>query len=152
MITCKKCELPKDESSFRIRKDSKNGYQYWCKECENNANKKRYKPKGRKIKKELNKDEVKQNALSRMLKHRYGITYEQYVNMYNEQSGLCAICEKPRELGGRSGLYIDHDHNTNKVRGLLCPGCNYAIGVFRENKDHLNKAIEYLSNNSVQKD
>ena len=145
MITCKKCELPKDESSFRIRKDSKNGYQYWCKECENNANKKRYKPKGRKIKKELNKDEVKQNALSRMLKHRYGITYEQYVNMYNEQSGLCAICEKPRELGGRSGLYVDHDHNTNEVRGLLCPGCNYAIGVFRDNTDLLNRAIQYLS-------
>jgi len=39
---------------------------------------------------------------------------------------------------------IDHCHSTKKVRGLLCNKCNQAIGLFGENEEKLNSAINYL--------
>jgi hypothetical protein len=44
-------------------------------------------------------------------------------------------------------LSIDHCHNTGKVRGLLCDHCNKGLGLFKDNIDYLNKAIEYLKYN-----
>jgi len=143
MINCTKCNIDKDECEFRVRPNLKRGYNSWCKECESEANKARYIPKA-KIKKEVNSEEIKLEAKKRILKYRYGITYEVYKQMYVEQEKKCLICEKEYELGGRNGLYVDHCHQTNIVRGLLCPGCNTAIGILREDKKLFNNAMAYL--------
>ena len=45
-------------------------------------------------------------------------------------------------------LHIDHCHDSGKVRGLLCHGCNTAIGLFKENIDTMLKAIKYLKDNN----
>ena len=63
--------------------------------------------------------------------------------MFIAQDGRCAICERdvceiPR------GLYIDHDHKTGKVRGLLCDRCNMSLGGFKDNVIILQNAINYL--------
>lgn len=144
MINCTKCNADKDECEFRVRTGLNRGYNSWCKECENKANKARYTPKLERIKKEVNSENIKLEAKKRMLKHRYNITYEQYEQMYVDQGKKCLICEKEYELGGRNGLYVDHCHQTNIVRGLLCPGCNTAIGVLREDKKLFNNAMAYL--------
>lgn len=77
------------------------------------------------------------------LKYKYGISMEQYNEMFENQNGLCKICEY--KFGQRpSDCYVDHDHKTKEVRGLLCQHCNMALGGFKDNIDSLHKAIAYL--------
>ena len=92
--------------------------------------------KNRKYNKE-NPDKRK-NAI---LKYEYGITLDDYNKMFNEQKGKCSICQKHKnELNKK--LYVDHDHKTNKVRGLLCKNCNVALGFYE--KYDTNKFETYL--------
>ena len=72
-------------------------------------------------------------------KYQYNITIDEYDNLYRQQKGSCKICSKnfPR-------LYVDHDHNSGKVRGLLCHNCNLVLGHAFDNTDTLSNAIEYL--------
>lgn len=58
----------------------------------------------------------------------------------------CAIC------GGRDKnrhLAIDHCHDTGLIRGLLCMGCNTALGRFKDDPVLLRKAIVYLERQCV---
>jgi hypothetical protein len=76
------------------------------------------------------------------LKKHYGITLEDYNEMFSAQDGKCAICS-----GGPNGekrLCVDHCHSTGKVRGLLCDKCNVGLGRFNDDLALLEKAIEYL--------
>lgn len=57
------------------------------------------------------------------------------------QEGKCALCGRAITL--RSSK-LDHCHRTMRVRGLLCNNCNIGLGVFRDDPDLLNKAIDYL--------
>ena len=77
------------------------------------------------------------------LKHRYGITIDDYNIMFKEQNGCCWICGiHQQELV--KPLFVDHCHTTNKVRGLLCQVCNTLLGNAKDNIDILKRAIEYL--------
>lgn len=62
----------------------------------------------------------------------YGLTRERFDQIVQEQGGVCAICHENRNYRGER-LYVDHDHETGIVRGLLCSGCNVAIGYLRNN-------------------
>ena len=79
-----------------------------------------------------------------MLKYRYNLTYDEYKDIYNNQKGKCAICGTEKILGTKKGLLVDHDHNTNKIRGLLCTDCNSGIGKLKENIQILQNSITYL--------
>lgn len=81
----------------------------------------------------------------RRFKQEYGITPEQYDAMLAEQDGGCAICDRRIGDGAGRRLYVDHCHDTGIVRGLLCSTCNSGIGQFRNNRDLLARAIEYLT-------
>jgi hypothetical protein len=84
------------------------------------------------------------------LGRKYGLTGSQVDAMRNSQGGKCAICgrhesELPQgKVTGR--LHIDHCHNTNEVRGLLCYSCNYGLGHFRDSPEIMALAIAYLKN------
>ncbi len=73
------------------------------------------------------------------LKKKYNLTREQYDKMVLEQKGICAICNNFSEK-----LKIDHNHNTSKIRKLLCNNCNAGIGLFYENFQIMESAISYL--------
>lgn len=78
-------------------------------------------------------------------KARYGITPEQYDQMVKEREGKCDICRRVPTGGGAVGtLNVDHDHDTNKIRGLLCWQCNIAIGYLQNDTERLANAIVYL--------
>lgn len=89
--------------------------------------------------KERNLDRVKKNQKTHQLRVKYGLTYEEYENMLKEQEGRCAICNEV------AALHVDHCHETGKVRKLLCISCNGGLGMFKDNKVSLSRAIEYLS-------
>jgi hypothetical protein len=65
--------------------------------------------------------------------------------MLEEQDGACAICLSTEDSYGRSKFSVDHDHETGAVRGLLCTHCNRAIGMFRDNGEHLQRAADYIN-------
>ena len=78
------------------------------------------------------------------IKGTYGITEEDYSQMFIEQQGQCGICFSSLIYRDKA-THIDHDHDTGEVRGLLCHGCNTAIGLLKEDIDVLASAINYLS-------
>ncbi len=80
--------------------------------------------------------------------HRHDMKPENYEQMFNDQGGVCAICrlkETSINKGTKQKLSIDHDHITNKIRGLLCGSCNRGIGMFKDNTFIMKQAIAYLS-------
>lgn len=83
------------------------------------------------------------------LKGRYGISLEIYQRMEVEQHGRCKICRRKETLiDGRTGrvrkLTVDHNHQTGRIRGLLCSQCNRSVGGFRDSISILQSAINYL--------
>jgi len=82
---------------------------------------------------------------SEKLLRAYGIDEAKYQEMLAAQGGCCAICGNPPTAGRSRRLFVDHHHATGKVRGLLCHGCNTAIGLMEERTDRLASAIAYLN-------
>lgn len=78
------------------------------------------------------------------LKYKYGISEDDYAQMFKEQEGKCAICETSDQTGKWQRFGVDHCHVTGKIRGLLCNECNRGIGLLRDSVDILTKAINYL--------
>jgi hypothetical protein len=70
----------------------------------------------------------------------YGLSSDDYAALLAEQNGVCAICGKtPKSI-----LYVDHNHATGSVRGLLCQDCNIGLGRFKDDIVLLEAAIKYL--------
>lgn len=81
------------------------------------------------------------------LKRTYGITMEDYNRMFDEQEGLCCVCDKPGWTMAdhhKLTLVVDHCHASGDVRGLLCHNCNRALGLLKDSTENLQRAIQYL--------
>lgn len=79
----------------------------------------------------------------------HGVTLEGYVEMLVSQRFVCAICEQPESAvdkasGQIRGLCIDHEHESGRVRALLCSQCNRGIGLLRDDPALLRKAATYI--------
>ena len=79
------------------------------------------------------------------LRRRFGLTLESYAQLLAAQGGGCAICGDPEPEGGSH--HVDHDHETDAVRGILCVRCNNALGQLREDVDLVARAMDYLGSN-----
>lgn len=90
------------------------------------------------------KDPIKRKEyqFARNLRRRYGITIQQYNEMYAQQQGGCKLCGYSPAPPYR-GLHIDHCAKTGKVRGLLCSYCNRKI-IGAIEKIGLERIIDYL--------
>jgi len=73
------------------------------------------------------------------IRRKYGLDEEQYKNLVTEQGGKCAMC------GINDFKYVDHDHTTGLVRGLLCPTCNTGLGYLETHQDLISNAKWYLA-------
>jgi recombination endonuclease VII len=82
------------------------------------------------------------------------MTLEQYEDMLNEQHGQCAICKTDTpgtaRHGNRKSFAVDHCHETNEVRALLCEKCNQGLGCFRDDLTILEQALAYLRRHKTQ--
>lgn len=84
------------------------------------------------------------------LQYRYGVTFKEYDRMLVAQNGVCVVCGQPetrRIRGEVLRLALDHDHDTGKVRGLLCAKCNMALGCVNDDKELLLQLAIYLERN-----
>lgn len=82
------------------------------------------------------------------LKQKYNLSFDEYINLYNKQNGVCAICKSHMKLlseeFGNKTANVDHCHQTGRIRGLLCNSCNCGIGFLQDNSTLLRLAAEYL--------
>ena len=89
-----------------------------------------------------NKDKAKDDFLQKT----YGVTTRDVEKLRVEQDYKCVTCGE--EESGR-GLFVDHDHETGEVRGLLCQHCNTALGMAKDNVETLKNMIKYLEKEDV---
>ncbi len=136
---CGTCKLWKELDEFYNSAGAHDGKGTRCKPCDKDARRKHY---------EENYDRDK--ARWRAIKNAHGLTEEQWMSMYNEQNGTCAICDRSQEDRGYADrcLSVDHDHESGVVRGLLCNGCNRALGFFEDKPELLRAAAKYLEEES----
>lgn len=73
---------------------------------------------------------------------RFGLTVEDYDRLLDEQDGRCAVCFAPPKPN--RALAVDHDHQTQQVRGLLCTRCNVALGLLDDDLDRIALLMEYV--------
>ncbi len=118
-LMCSTCEAPRHETEFVRNKSKPGGRDSECLQCKQD----------------------------RELSRKFGISLVQYHEMLHEQGGVCCICmgEEPRQrMGIPRALAVDHDHLTGEIRGLLCSGCNSALGLLKDRPRLIARAIEYL--------
>ena len=93
-------------------------------------------------------DNVRQYNREWALRRYFNMTIADYRELLDKQGGVCAICKSsdPGCKGETNELafHVDHCHETNKIRGLLCGPCNRGLGYFKDNLDSLKNAMEYL--------
>lgn len=119
MKRCKNCREVKPVSEFHRAKDTADRLQTWCKFCQNERTK-----------------EWQRST-------RYGLKSGEYEQILAAQDGGCAICGGP-PTGNHTRLAVDHDHDTGRVRGLLCGNCNSILGLARDDAERLRAAATYL--------
>ena len=100
----------------------------------------------RKLRKE-NPEKEKSTSFKRHLKWLYNLSLEDYEFFLIKQNNKCAICYNLFDLSNNKNIHVDHDHRTNKIRGLLCMSCNLLLGHAKDSKILLQQAITYLEIN-----
>lgn len=144
-LVCSKCLATKDLSKFfplygkRVKPGTVSS---WCKTCHTAAGK---------LYKQTNAEARKRYAEQRRrwhFKKKFGITVEQYDQMLANQGGLFALCRTDRRTINTHGtlrkLAIDHDHETGRVRALLCETCNRGLGLMRDDPALLRAGATYI--------
>jgi len=128
---CWKCKKILPDYLFGDKKKKKSNH---CLDC------------GVKMGSEIEESVRRLRNIKSTLKFQFGITPEDRVAMMDKQKGCCAICGDSliNPKFNKADLHIDHDHTTGKTRGLLCGKCNTALGSFRDSRENLIKAIQYL--------
>ena len=129
MKKCSTCAANKPLSEFYKNKLTKDGYHGEGKHCNRTRAKNWYKN---------NPNRSKHNRL----KKAYGISFDQYSGMLQNQKGLCAICKVV--LANDKNTCVDHNHKTYQIRGILCTHCNFILGHAKDSIKILKSAQKYL--------
>ncbi len=125
-LFCSNCKNAKELVEFYRDNSTITGYSGMCKVCKLTKYDRDYR-------------------INSILKHKYKITKQDFDRMVEEQEGRCAICGvTPAGDSQYNSLYVDHNHETKVVRGLLCRECNTGLGHFADNIERLMSAVAYL--------
>ena len=158
---CNVCKELKPLSDFYRAAGMRDGHRNDCKRCNLSAKHERYvanpEPTKERVRQwqRVNADrhqatqrrirqspEGRRRSREGYLRRKYGITQADYDARLAKQNGGCAICG--RAPAAKGSLHVDHDHESGRVRGLLCFRGNNALGDFGDGVGQLRRAIEYL--------
>lgn len=146
-MICSNCKRDLSDTEFHFRDKVRGVRRAECKMCVR-AYKKRYGDRNAadlKIRRAAQHVKHRAANVERMrvwrFKNRYGITPAQYDVWFAHQGGACALCGSPP---GSKALCVDHDHETGRVRGLLCLQCNSALGKLGDSVASLKRALAYV--------
>lgn len=137
---CTKCKVRKPLSEFH-KGEGRFGKRSYCRTCSTKYNNQWRKKNPEKHKAQSLKHHHSIRGQNTYYKRMYGITIQEYDNLFELQNGKCAIC------GGTNinrRLSVDHNHKTGKFRGLLCHSCNVILGLCKESEKTLLALINYL--------
>lgn len=148
---CRKCLVELPISSFRLLDKVRRHWSYICRECHKAALRFRYATDAAYRESKLYVKKV--NYRETWLRSEYGISVAEYDAIFLRQGCKCGLCGA-QEHGrtGKSGRHsgirlwkpehwpVDHDHETGKVRGILCHTCNTRIGAFERLRDSVGYA------------
>lgn len=129
MKVCTRCGIEKEVDKFHKNKTAKSGRDCMCGAC--------------RIEKKSDTRTYESRRRSK-LRCLYGLELEEFEAMREKQDYSCAVCGKHESKNKTGQLYIDHDHDTGKVRELLCNGCNRSLGFAGDDVDTLLKLADYL--------
>lgn len=143
--SCLRCKRRRQLRFYSKHCKRRDGLNPWCKSCVSEYNKqwrlanldrerkkaaiKRQTPKYRRYQRDYD------------MRRIYGIGLKEYHDLRRKQKGVCLICQ--RYFGTR--LVVDHNHNTGKVRGLLCYACNTGLHLFDRGPRIVHRVLNYLS-------
>ena len=139
---CMNCEAPILQSGNYGRKRCADCSKIHTREYRTRWAKKNYK-RNRKLLIERSAKYGREHKTARSHYHRFlvwGLTQESYDKMLKKQSNCCAVC---KEIFTKTP-HIDHDHKTNKIRGLLCSNCNLMLGHAKDSVVRLKNGVLYL--------
>lgn len=150
--TCTKCKESKPVGEFFS--NYRQGGQHrkassWCKTCHGRTSTERVRHR-RETEPGFREKERTYCRTRRFLK-KYGMTPEDYEDVFEWQGRRCAICRTEaniKVLGNEKLFAVDHDHSTGQIRGLLCDPCNRGIGLLKDDPSILRQAADYLERNS----
>lgn len=125
MKWCPDCQTIQPVEAFPRNRADRSGFATYCRPCHNARTR-------------ANIKKNHGNTRNYHLMGRYGLTGAEYDRMFAAQGGLCAVCRKA------TAAHVDHDHETEVVRGLPCSSCNQALGNARDDIDVLRRLVNYL--------
>ncbi len=141
MKTCNVCGETKPLDKFYKNKSYKSGVENRCNVCRAQW----FREYRARDKEAYNKTRRETRGSTRWenIRKKFKIGESEYDEILKSQGGVCAICRLPHER-----FHIDHDHVTNKIRGILCPSCNTGLGKLGDTLDGLMRAVRYLEETS----
>ncbi len=148
MKICVVCKEPHELSGYYKFARNKDGLHSMCKSCCKIASK-AIREKNRaaiSVQRAKYRANNKDKIRAKRLRYMYGITPDQYNKMLHSQGNKCGICniDESNIKTAYKLFYVDHDHATNRIRGLLCNYCNSMLGFAKDNAENLLAGINYL--------
>lgn len=151
--TCRDCRIEKPISAFGFSRsaDSPHGFYYrtYCSSCGAErsriygANNKHRRNERLKTWRRENPDKARLNDFRKRLRHKYNMSPAQLDQLLQAQGGKCWICQEEKRL------VIDHNHETGRVRGLLCPICNTLLGRIEAYPNMITNIYAYLARGDI---
>lgn len=132
---CPVCKQFKKLNEFPSQAGSRLGVHSYCSTCLNAYRRTRY---------------TAERGHRWNVQKNYHLTKEQYEAMLASQGGVCACCGKSETIiykrtGKAHQLSVDHNHETNVVRGLLCRSCNLFVWHIENDPKRLEAVLAYLA-------
>jgi Recombination endonuclease VII. len=143
---CTKCGIEKRFEEFYRDAYSKLGIVGKCRDCWSHVSGSWRRKNREKIatKRRLQVVKRREALRSQHLKSKYGLTVPVWTAMVAAQSGKCRVCGKVG-TGNRNSqnLFVDHCHNTLRIRGLVCHQCNLKLDSDQLAVHRLASSIRY---------
>jgi len=159
---CNKCLTSFPEQNFHKDKTKSDGLHSICKYCQK-KNKELRKEEAKVVRQKYEKEnknkikdywkeynsntDLKEKLKEKHLKKTYNLSLNELELLKQKQNYCCAICGTHENNCSRKTLFVDHNHTTGEIRGLLCSQCNSALGLMYDDISLLKNAINYLDKN-----